>query len=204
MTDKLENIDTDETRFVTRRKMRELCSTEETALPTSTLATDIKLGKVLETDRDGHNLIDLQHPKNKEYVVTKIKYHELQVESSRRVDESIKRQIDIDRAREDLKIKTITRMKAEGKVIATDLVYITLRTHLREYKQQFYHAAEQISNDMIRKYGGSKKEMAEMKGNLIKVINASIIKAEQGMSAQIKSIVDEYKEATEKGRPLGS
>ena len=83
-------------------------------------------------------------------------------------------------------------MKMEGKMIPTELVFITFKSHFKEAYQQFYYAAEQITNDTIRKMGGGKKEIAEMKGALIPTLNETINRVREKSLDQVQSIRDEY------------
>ena len=163
-------------------------------MPLSSVHSDVKREKIIEKDIDGHNVIDIENPINQKYIEQKKIFHEMQNTKLRRVVENQKREIELEKAREDLALKRIQRMKAEGKLIPADLAQLTMRTHLKEVKQQFHHAAEQICIDTARKLGANKSQVAEMRGDLVVVINRSIVKAAEGMEAQVKSIQDEYRD----------
>lgn len=194
MKNKQEKKEEGKTRFVTRRRFAELCSIEGVEMPIATIHSDVKRLKVIEEEHDGHNVIDIDNPVNEKYIEQKKVFHEMQDTKLRRVADAQKREIELEKAREDLALKRIQRMKWEGKLIPADLAQLTMRTHLKEVKQQFHHAAEQICIDTARKLGANKSQVAEMRGDLVVVINHAIEKAAEGMAAQVKSIQDEYRD----------
>ena len=88
-------------------------------------------------------------------------------------------------------MKEIQRMKLEGEMIEVHLVQQIFGLHYKEVYQQFSYAAGQLSTDLVKKFGGKKKDIAELKASLIAVLNETITKARERSKRQIKDIVDE-------------
>ena len=175
---------------VTRKEFCELCSSNGQKLNYNTLAKHIRQGKVIEK----RSRIDPDHKTNKLYTQEIKKFVEQKALDIRSLVDQEKKNIDLAIKKEQLVITQLTRKQKEGEVIPYDLVSIIFNSHFKEVYQQFYFAAERISNDTIAKLKGKKKDAAEMKGNLIAVLNEAINKSRESSKRDVKKLRQEYSE----------
>ena len=93
---------TDERRFVTRKVFAHLSSIDGSDTPMPTIHSDVARSKIHEEERDGHNLIDIEHPLNRNYIEQKKIWHAMQSTNSRRVADSQKRDVELEKAKAEI------------------------------------------------------------------------------------------------------
>ena len=174
-------------KLVTRHEFRKLCAYNGKELPYSTLASAIGRKEVILKDR----LIDINNPKNAEYIKQKKNQNRRKSDGVVIDMETRKKEMEFRKIQEELRMKEIQRMKLEGEMIEVHLVQQIFGLHYKEVYQQFSYAAGQLSTDLVKKFGGKKKDIAELKASLIAVLNETITKARERSKRQIKDIVDE-------------
>lgn len=187
--------DSEKKGLLTRREFCALCAYKEKGQTYQALVVDIKRGKVVEKKIGQTFFIDPKHPLNKSYIEDKKAFYQLKYVGTAVEWKAEKERIELEKATEDLEIKKMNRAKLEGELIPTELVKIVFKTHLKEVYQQFHNAAGQIAMDTIRKFGGSKADIAEMKGELVESLNVAIEKAQRSSQQQVKQIKAEYLDA---------
>lgn len=174
-------------RYVTRRRFRELCGHKGEPLNYYTLTTDLRRGNIVE---DENRVIDIAHPVNSKYIESKREY-EKEKRDGETTDQKKKR-VELEKSKRDLEMKEFMLAKMRGEYIPKDLVNATFKAHFKEVYQQFYFAAEQIATDYARQFGGSKEDMAKLKGALVETVNSVIKKGRESSAQKIKEIEAEY------------
>lgn len=182
---------TEEKTKLTREEFRAICSPNEKPIDSVILRNDIRRNHVVV---GADKLIDITEPKNIIYVEQKKRFEEDKLLGKRSDVEARKREVDLEKAREDLLIKQLTRLKLEGKMIDRELVGVIFKVHMKEAYQQIYFACEQIVVNVGHKLSATPEDLAELKGDLVTVLNLHMEKAREGSKKQLENIEKEHKE----------
>ncbi len=101
--------------------------------------------------------------------------------------DTLKRAEEIEKLRLDLS-------KKRGEVVPSELIKPVLLQHNMVITTEFKNGAEDIIRVFSKKRGLSVNEAAEMRGELIRIINDSITRATGGSKKSIEAIVNEFTE----------
>lgn len=121
-------------------------------------------------------------------------------------DPAVVRRFELENAQKDANLRKtlkeiaileLKEQKQRGEVIPTDIVMPIMAQHFKSVTTEFKQGAEQLLVILQAKHGFSRDQMAEYRGNLIKIINDSIKKAVAESEKSIENIVSEY--STKKG-----
>lgn len=106
----------------------------------------------------------------------------------------IKKGLDIQKTAEEIEILKVKKDKLHGVVIPTELVKIVFTQHSKSIGSSFHNASETFLTMIGKKKGLNINEMAELRGELIEIINTAVAESIIESKKQIKNIVDEYSE----------
>lgn len=107
-------------------------------------------------------------------------------------------QMQIKKLTEEVDILKIKKEKMQGEVIPTDLVKTVIVQHSKSIVSEFYNAADSLLMKISKLKGLDRNEMAELRGELVGVINQAVNDSVVSSKKMIKNIVNEY--ATKRGR----
>lgn len=82
--------------------------------------------------------------------------------------------------------------KMAGKLIPTDLVIGLFQQNFKSFIDAFKNGADALLVDIAKKARLSRNDVAELRGQLIKVINSSVDEGVDNSMRTVKNIVDEY------------
>ena len=103
-----------------------------------------------------------------------------------------------EKLQEELEITRIKKKKLLGEVVPTDQVKILFNTHFRNVSIEFYNAIDGYTTIMIKKIGGDRNDLAEIRVKLKELVNQFVQKAKTRSKDDIQSIINEFSE--KKGR----
>lgn len=106
--------------------------------------------------------------------------------------ERYKKQLEIEALENSNKIAQIKLDKLNGVVIPTELVMVIFGQHSKSITTAFHQASEDFVMTMAKTYDVDKKAQADMRGNLIAIINKAVYDSLEISREQIDNIVDEY------------
>lgn len=99
---------------------------------------------------------------------------------------------------EEVAVLKAKNEKMQGEVIPTDLVKMVIVQHTKSIVSEFYNAADSLLMKVSKIKGLDRNEMAELRGELVGVINTASTDSIVSSKKMIKNIVNEY--ATKRGR----
>lgn len=187
-------------RYLTQIKFVRSCNFDDQQTPMSTFKDQVNKGLVVKED----GFFDIENSKNKVYRAEAIDQNRHRKLGLRAPSMSVKKtedlntdvemkQIALKKAKEDLKIQELKRMKAEGELIPFEAAEMAFQVNTSEIWQSCKNAAEQLANLTVKQLGGTETQHAEMRGKLVEIFNESIEEAKQTYMDQIKRIQDEFK-----------
>lgn len=181
----------DEKRYWTRRRFREEVNPLK-PYSESALRGAIKSGKLFETTIEGRNLIDMKDKNNLRFF--QLKKGEVRADEFNELKEieARKKQIELEKAIEDLEIKKQERLKKQGELVPVDLVGNLFGQYVKQILQEMNTASQRIASDTVIFSGGDKTKIPELKGKITKVLNNQISQARTNMRNRLQNIVDEY------------
>ena len=179
--------------YLTRLKFREKCGNGK-PIPRTTLESALKQGHVIEEDHNGKNVINENLPINNEWM--KRKQAETKEDDSDvvRTIEAKRKQVELRKAEEDLKIKELTRQRIEKESIPTGLIYPIYEQFFAEVFKQSHHDLDRWLTQMMKRHRIKKTDQATYKGEIIVLINGVIDKTKQACVAETNTIIANYSE----------
>lgn len=103
-----------------------------------------------------------------------------------------KREIEIEKMQRESRILSVQEQKLAGKLIPTDIVKGLFAQHFKSVIMSFNQGIEQILVEFSTKYRLNRNEKAELKGQMIRIINKSVDEAIQLSKKEIQNVVLEY------------
>ena len=183
--------DKKEPKYVTRQKFAEMCGKGK-PVNRSTIATAISARNVIEEDVDGKNLIDVNHPTNAKYLKKRVALVTEQETDHAKTIEAQKREIDLKKATEDLRVKELTRQRMEKEAIPTKLIYPIYEQFFAEVFKQTHAELDKFIVQMMKKHQIPKVDQAKYKGDLIKLVNDVIKKTKQACVNETNTVISNY------------
>ena len=110
-----------------------------------------------------------------------------------------KKQLDIERAKEEIEIARLKKEKLSGDLIPTDLVRIVFATHSKSITIHFHQAVENLISQIAKQAGLDRKQIAKIRGSLIEIINKGVKNAGITSKKDLKNIVAEYSQKRGRG-----
>lgn len=110
-----------------------------------------------------------------------------------------KKQLDIERAKEDIEIARLKKEKLSGDLIPTDLVKIVFATHSKSITINFHQAVENLLSQIAKQAGLERDQIAKIRGSLIGIINKGVKNAGVTSKKDLKNIVAEYSQKRGRG-----
>ena len=110
-----------------------------------------------------------------------------------------KKQLDIERAKEEIEIARLKKEKLSGDLIPTDLVRIVFATHSKSITINFHQAVENILSQIAKQAGLDRDQIAKIRGSLIEIINKGVKNALAASKKDLKNIVAEYSQKRGRG-----
>lgn len=107
-------------------------------------------------------------------------------------------QMQIKKLTEEVDILKIKKEKMQGEVIPTELVKMVIVQHSKSIVSEFYNASDSLLMKISKIKGLNRNEVAELRGELVGVINIAVNDSIVNSKKMIKNIVNEY--ATKRGR----
>lgn len=176
----------------------------------------LKRGKVTQRE-DG--LFDDQDEKNSLFYATRKKAdsfenpkHNIQTapaEESKPVSPKIesplvemekkKKQLEIDKLEQDLRLNRIRELKLTGEVVPTDQIQNLFTQHTKSIINRFHQAGDNLITEISKKKSLSPDEVAELRFELVNIINKSTMDAIQDSLKQVDYIQQEYSQKRERG-----
>ncbi len=106
--------------------------------------------------------------------------------------EKEQKRLAIIKAEEDIELAKMKREKMAGQLIPTDLVINLFAAHSKNITTNFHQAVESLLSNISKQIGLDRKQVAEIRGQLIEVINLSVKDSVAASRKDIDSIVGEY------------
>lgn len=110
--------------------------------------------------------------------------------------EKQKKVVDLEKAKADLELKGMQVDKFRGDVIPTDIVKQALSQIFASLSTGFKQAADNWLIEIAKKVGLNRNDQAELRGQLIRIVNESIDKAVNEAKSSVANIVSEYRSDT--------
>ena len=188
-------------RFLKQTPFLRMCNYADQETPLSTFKDHVKKGMIVKED----GYFDLEHRSNKAYVPQAVEANRrrklglkgvvaMQPKKTQTLDAELEmKEIALKKAKEDLRLQELKRMKAEGELIPFEAAQMAFHVNTGEIWQASKNAAEQLAQITVKKLGGTEKEFAEVRGKLVDIFNESINESREVYLQQIKRIQDEFK-----------
>ena len=103
-----------------------------------------------------------------------------------------KKEADLEAAELNIEIKKIELAKKRGEVIPTDLATTVFRNHFKSVTKAFHQGANNFIATIAKRAGIPKDDLADLRGELIEIVNDSVKDAAEDSKADIDNIVKEY------------
>lgn len=110
-----------------------------------------------------------------------------------------KKELDIIKAEEDIEIAKIKRAKMAGEVIPTDLVLLLFASHFKNVTTSFHQATEILITAIAKENNLDRKQIANIRGQLIEIINKAIEDGLISSKNELKNLVTEYSMKRDRG-----
>ncbi len=117
----------------------------------------------------------------------------------KQIQEQQMRALEIEKKQEEIKLLKIKFDKANGLVVPTDLVQSTFSIHVKSLQNAFYNASEDLITRVSVKNNLSREWLADLRGQLIDIMNNAADEALSDGAKSIRNIVEEYKEVRGQG-----
>lgn len=98
----------------------------------------------------------------------------------------------LEKTSNEIKLQQLKIQKLQGDVIPTQLVKNLIAQHSKSITVAFRNGAENFLIDIAKKAGLNGEQSADLRGKLIKIINASVDESIKETAAGLKHIVSEY------------
>lgn len=110
-----------------------------------------------------------------------------------------KKQKELDKIEIETRILRIKEAKQKGELIPTDLVKPLFIQHTKSIVTAFHNAAESLISEFAKRKNLNLNEIAEIRKELISVVNTASENAKGESLKQVKNIQDEYSQKRERG-----
>lgn len=109
------------------------------------------------------------------------------------------KEAELHKKRVDTQIALLKEEKLRGIVIPTDIVKVAFQQHFKSISAAFHNAADNLIVNFAKKKDLNREEIAELRGELIEVINIAIQESVAESIKTVDNIVDEYSEKKGQG-----
>lgn len=179
--------------FITSRLNTQKKSSFSTVVPTPKKKTPqepkkLKANSKAESFDNEENNEGTQYDLNLD--VKEMTMAQLQTEKERRT---------VQKLGEEIELKRIQKEKLMGVVIPTDVVKAVFARQMKAIVSAFSQGVNDVSLKVAHRFSPSKQEIADLKKELIGVVNDSIKESSELGMKEIKSIVNEYSEVRGRG-----
>lgn len=103
------------------------------------------------------------------------------------------KELKIERDIEEVQIARMKKEKMQGETIPTEIVQSLMTQHFKNMTRAIIDGVLSYSGIMVKRLGGTKAEKTELQTTFEAIVNESIHKAKELTSAELASIVDQYK-----------
>lgn len=103
-----------------------------------------------------------------------------------------KREIEIEKMQRETHLLSLQQDKLAGKLIPTDMVKGLFAQHFKSVVMTFKQGIDQIVTEFSKKSKLNRNETAELKGQMIRIINKSVEEAIHVSKKDLSNIVSEY------------
>ncbi len=102
--------------------------------------------------------------------------------------------LNLEKAKEEIELLKLKKEKAQGIVIPTDQVKMIFAQHSKSVTVAFYNGADNLLMKIAKMKGLNRNELAEIRGELIDIINLAVKESIEESKKGIRNIVMEYSE----------
>jgi hypothetical protein len=102
--------------------------------------------------------------------------------------------LQVEKAAQDVELNKIKIAKQRGEVIPTGLVNVTVGQIFKGVTVAFHQGADNFISNIAKKTGMSREDQASLRTELIDIINQSVVDGQKENKDAIKHIVNEYSE----------
>lgn len=113
--------------------------------------------------------------------------------------EKKKKQLEIDKLEQDLRLNRIRELKLTGEVVPTDQIQSLFTQHTKSIINRFHQAGDNLITEIAKKKALSPDEVADLRFDLVNIINKSTMDAIQDSLKQVDFIQQEYSQKRERG-----
>lgn len=105
----------------------------------------------------------------------------------------------IEKAEQEVELNRIRIAKQTGEVIPTDLVRVVVAQIFKGVTTAFHQGCDNFISVIAKQTGMNATDKAKLRGELIGIVNQSVIDGQAENKANIKNIVEEYSEKRGQG-----
>ena len=105
-----------------------------------------------------------------------------------------KREADLELVEHNLELKKIELEKKAGNLLPIQIIENIVVINIQAIIKNFEIESENIASLMVDRFGGSRKDLAEINQMLREVIGKAVAKAKQDANKEIKTAVEAYQE----------
>lgn len=186
----------------TRKQFYEACG-----ILKSTMYVNIKRGKVILSG----DVIDTSIQANREFLEKCLAKQKIPVEKTPHIEAEEKptekyyepsvnslelekklKQAELEKKEVDTRIALLKEEKLRGSVVPTDIVKVVFSQHFKSINSSFHQAADNLIVNIAKKKDLDRNEIAEIRGELVEIINIAVNDAIEESKKSIKNIVAEY------------
>lgn len=137
-----------------------------------------------------------REPKNVNQVVNEPVYESGSIHDMDRE----KKQIDLQKAKEDLQITILKKQKLMGEVIPVDMVIGVFTRHFKNVTDLYYNSADTLLTEISHRFGLSREETGVFRKRLVDLINEVTKESMEISKKEIDSIVDDFSQTRMVGK----
>ncbi|MCH9620986.1 MAG: hypothetical protein S4CHLAM20_03990 [Chlamydiia bacterium] len=111
-----------------------------------------------------------------------------------------KRQIDLQRAKEELEIKILQKKKLMGEVIPVDMVIGVFTRHFKNVTDLYYSSSDTLITEISHRFKLNREETGGYRKRLVELINEVTRESMEISKKEIQSIVDDFSQTRSVGQ----
>ncbi len=189
--------------IVDRKEFMRLCGD----MKSGTLRSAVSRKQIQETS---DKKIDIDLPKNREFMLAKLEKAGIdpsemlpkETQSSKPVatkgySEELEKQqkLKTEKARLDLELSKKKIQKLNGELIPVDKTKQVFAIHFKNVTKAFYEGLDNLLNDIRQRFAASPQEIADLKQQIVHVVNTSKDKAVMLSTKEVDLIQKEYSDS---------
>lgn len=113
--------------------------------------------------------------------------------------EKRKKQLEIDKLEQDLRLNRIRELKLTGEVVPTDQVQSLFIQHNKSIINNFHQAGDNMITEIAKRYNLTPDQVAELRFDLVNKTNKAALDSMQDSLKQVDFIQQEYSQKRERG-----